>query len=76
MAVDGAKSRSLPYYLRPSMAILDGQFKVAIIQLGPGMTIIKSQLEVIAASFESKHGHLWWPTRGCTDIAEAKHESC
>ena len=39
------------------MAITNGQFEVVENSRGPSMTIVESQVMVIAASFETKYGN-------------------
>ena len=58
----------------PNRAITKSRFVVVVIVWGPSMAVIESQIKVIATWFETKHGHLWWPTRGCDDSAETKHD--
>ena len=41
---------------------------------GPSMAVIESQIEVIAAWFETKHGCLWWTTLGRNDSVGTKHD--
>ena len=40
------------------MVAFNGKLEVAMILRGPSMTVVESQLQVIAASSETKHGNL------------------